>query len=172
MVVWFARVENPKYQFAASCVTNRVTRSKSGTPMSLLGSVATSSDPSVQKSFFPSTRSVWVTFESVEDVSAYQVPLGFPPCRRYVPMEYGSKAIGHPWYGEAGFVTRAIVPWRSGCPKSTPSSTIATLTPSPVTFRAPARGALWLIVAFQFRTPWRGTDFASGSSGTCFVGGA
>ena len=58
IVVWFARVEKPKYQFAASCVTYKVTRSKSVTLISLLGSVATSSDPSVQKSFFPSTRRV------------------------------------------------------------------------------------------------------------------
>src|SRR6266540_2569369 len=93
--VWFARLENPMYQVVASWVTYRVTRSKSGTEMSPLGSVATSSDPSVQKSFFPSTRSVWVTLESVEEVSAYHVPFGFP-WRKYVPMEYGSNAMGHP----------------------------------------------------------------------------
>ena len=170
IVVWFARLEKPMYQFAASWVAYRVTRSKSGTDMSLLESVATSSEPSVQKSFFPSTRRVCVTFESVDEVSANQVPFGFPPWRRYVDMEYGSNAIGHPKYGEAGSVTRAIVPWRSGWPKSTPSSTIATFTPAPVMFRAHASGALWLIVAFQFNVPVRGSERVSGSSGICFVG--
>src|SRR2546428_787256 len=77
----------PTYQVVASWVTYRVTRSKAGTLMSPLGSVATSSEPSVQKSFFPSTRRVWVTFESLDEVSACHVPLGFPPWRRYVAME-------------------------------------------------------------------------------------
>src|SRR2546422_9945818 len=117
--------------------------------MSLLESVATSSEPSVQKSFFPSTRRVCVTFESVDEVSAYQVPFGFPPWRRYVDMEYGSNAIGHPKYGEAGSVTRAIVPWRAGWPKSAPSSTVAAFTPAPGKFPAPAGGALGLLVALQ-----------------------
>jgi len=64
--------------------------------MSPLGSVATSSEPSVQKSFFPSTFSGWVTFRSVEDVSAYHVPFGSPFWRRYAARENGSNAIGHP----------------------------------------------------------------------------